>query len=489
MSEELNKAMTGEPAGAPEDEINKASDVNPEMAEPDIPDTAPGEDPDANAAPDPDDSKEPEIAFKTQFEQADDAAQKHFYDGNEATAFLKDQQKQAERRAQRVEKKLDDSNKRLKYILYIVGGVAAAALIAIAILLAVASKKPAPAAPPEPEIQIVRPDAVGMKKADENTPALADPGELSLALSDVQYQPEDPAYLNYFAQIPSALQLYHGLGNFRDLNKFQADAATYAALIRAELMEPLKLFHDIRYTDYKTPNHEGPEFIGSNYGILSGTDYYQTHNYEMLVDSDGCQDVTYSYTFNLKNTARIEEYDFTEYLTCLRVLTGYDITNSDVLYLIRVSMNNFTQNGASRVQVISTDNANDYILFEQVEATGDPGTYNFLITARKTMENINTPDFNNGTYDMPEIEAPVDQNPSPVEIRPDGTQVTQDPAAQPMLPDAMANTAVNPDANANNAAANPGMTGNMAEAPGSSAGQLQTPDQNIATAPAARQQP
>lgn len=486
MAEEIKTDMNGEPAGAPDPETNP---VMPETG-------AAGTDPFTETTPDADttapdtpaESEEPDIAFKTQFEQADDAAQANFYDGNDAAAFLKDQQAQAERRAKRVEKKLDDSNKRLRNILIAVGAVAAVALIAIIILVAAGTKKPVIETPPEPQIQIVRPDAVGMKKAGENAPALSDPGELSLALSDVQYQPEDPAYLNYFARIPSALQLYHGLGNFRDLNKFQADAATYAAMIRSELMEPLKLFHDIRYTDYKTPNHEGAEFIGSNYSILSGTDYYQTHNYEMLIDSDGCQDVTYSYTFNLKNTARIEEYDFTEYLTCLRVLTGYDITNSDVLYLIRVSMNNFNTNGSSKVQVISADNDNDYILVEQNEATGNPGAFNFLITARKTMKDINPPEFSTNPdlrHDAPEITAPVDQNPSPVEIHPDGTQTTQNPVADPVMPGAASGEPVadaNTDANANAQQAG----GNMAAAPGSNTGELQTPDAAQAQ-PAAQQ--
>ena len=89
MAEELNKNMNGEPAGAPDPE------TNPVMPETGNAGTNPFTETtvDATAAPDtPAESEEPDIAFKTQFEQADDAAQANFYDGNDAAAFLKDQQ-------------------------------------------------------------------------------------------------------------------------------------------------------------------------------------------------------------------------------------------------------------------------------------------------------------------------------------------------------------------------------------------------------------
>ena len=333
--------------------------------------------------------------YQTRYEKEDVAGQQQVqYDGDSAANVQKEWQERNKKNFEALDEKFNLDNKKLKLILYGMLGVVAVVIIAIIIILAVSSRPkeiPVEAPPPEPEIQIVKPDAVGVKKAD-GTLELADPGELNIGLSTPMYEPESPGLLSYFADIPCAVQLYHDLGAFNDLNKFQATASTYSALIRANLMEPLNLFHDMRYTDYQDQNHPEPEYIGTNYAILSGVDYYQTHNYELLMDSDGCQNVTYSYTFNLKNSSRIEEYDFTDYLDCLRVLTGYDLTNNDILYLIRVSMNNYNQNGQSTVQAISNDDPRDYIMFEQSPGA-EAGSYNFVITCRKTMNTINAPDF------------------------------------------------------------------------------------------------
>lgn len=392
--------------GPEEDDGSESIAPDYDQFDPGAPDVDPFA-PDADSSEPSDASEQPGVGFTTQFD-AYQAEQQAYQDAageafNPEAAY----RDQANETFKRMDEKFNESNAKLKKILFTTIGIAAAGILIILAILAISAiKSNLPEKEPEVQtvLQTILPEAAGMKISEEKL-QMADPGELSLTLGGNPYMSDETGYLGYTTSIPSLLFLYHGLGKTDNLNQFQANASTYAALIKAELLEHLNIFSNIQYVDYKLQNHPEPEYIGTNYSILSGQDYYDAHNYELLMDSDGCQTVTYSYTFDLSNMTAIETCDFSDYITCLQVLTGYDITNNDVLYLLRVSMNNYQNNGASIVQVVSENNPEDYIMLEQFEGP-EPGTYTFVITGCRNLGNIRTPDFsdeNRELLDIPQI--------------------------------------------------------------------------------------